>query len=84
MGRGRNPSVSDERVLLEVLLIDEKLITVQKIASTLPIGEERTRQILEQLESDGDVDVEHAATNFYVLTDQGYNRLAAHCREEID
>jgi predicted ArsR family transcriptional regulator len=84
MGRGRNAAVSDERVLLEILLIRDKLITVEKIATELPIGKERVRQILEELESQGHVEVERAATNFYVLDDAGFDALAAHLRAEID
>jgi predicted ArsR family transcriptional regulator len=84
MGRGRNAAASDERVLLEILLIRDKLITVEKIATELPIGNERARQILEKLESEGYVEVERAATNFYVLTDAGFDALAAHLRAEIN
>lgn len=84
MGRGRNATASEVRVLLELLLQDDELLRYPDIAENLPIGDERVRQILEDLEDDGYVSIQQHGANFYRLTDDGYEHLANELRERID
>lgn len=84
MARGRNSSASDARVLLEFLLHDNKQLFLSQVAETLPIGKERVRQILENLEDEGYVNVTRRASNLYKLSDDGFEYLAAELREAVD
>lgn len=85
MGRGRNPSVSRDRVLAELLLHPDSAVFSDSIAENVPVGRERVRQILRELEDDGYVDIEEiSGSNVYRLTESGYERVAKTIRSEIE
>jgi len=84
MPRGRNASASNVRVLLEFLLHENNQLFLSDVAATLPVGEERTRQILENLEEEGYIDVNRSASNLYKLSDEGFEYLARELRERVD
>lgn len=85
MGRGRDPTVSKIRVMLEILLHQDRAVFGREIADNLPIGLERTSQILKELEKDGCVQIKQVSNrNLYRLTDQGLERLSTKLRDSID
>jgi len=84
MARGRNASASDVRVLLEFLLHENNQLFLSQVAETLPVGQERTRQLLEDLEGEGYVDVNRSASNLYKISDEGFEYLARELRERVD
>ncbi|MFW6435416.1 MAG: helix-turn-helix domain-containing protein [Halovenus sp.] len=85
MGRGRNRSASDVRVLLEILLHRDRAVFGAEIAENLPVSKERVRQILGQLADDGYVEINQVSgRNLYRLTDSGFEHLAEKLRETVD
>jgi len=82
--RGRNSSVSDERVLLEILLSERRLVKLSDIDPHIPLSKERIRQILEDMEQEGYVEVEREGMNFYRLTDDGHEHLKTELRDRIN
>ena len=85
MARGRNASASETRVLLEILLGRDRAVFGVEIAEQLPVGKERSRQLLSELESKGYVEKSKiSGRNLYRLTDSGYEHLAEELREIVD
>ena len=84
MGRGRNPSTSETQILLEIFLSRDRAVFGVEIAERVPIGGERVRQILQELESEGLVDKRKVSgRNIYRLTDEGYGQLADELRDAV-
>lgn len=85
MARGRKSAASDERVLLELLLYTDRAAFGPELAENLPVGDERVRQILSELEEDGFVDISKVGgSNVYRLTDAGFEHLTKYLRDNID
>jgi len=85
MGRGRKSTVSEDRVLLEILLNRDRAVFASEIADNLPVGKERVRQILSTAVTENRVQKESVSgRNLYRLTDEGFTRLAATLRSEFD
>jgi len=85
MTRGRDPSVSRTRVLVELLLHPDRAIYTGEVAEQLLVGTERTRQLLGDLEADGLIAITDVrGRNVHRLTDDGLDNLRSELREEID
>jgi len=84
MTRGRNRSVSDHRLLLEIYIADDGAFA-KEIAEGLPVGVTRTRQMLAELADKGDVRIRSVSDiNIYALTDSGHERLVSRLREDAE
>jgi Mn-dependent DtxR family transcriptional regulator len=85
MGRGRNPSVTSDRLLVELLLHRDRAAFSSEIADRVPVGQERVRQILKELSEQGLVRVDNVSgTNVYRLTDDGFDEVSTLLRDEIE
>jgi predicted ArsR family transcriptional regulator len=85
MARGRKPSTSETRVLLELLLTPNRAVFTGEIADELPIDTERVRQIMSDLDDAGYVETKKVSgRNLYRLTDKGHEKLAEELRELVD
>ena len=85
MGRGRKSSVSENRVLLEILLNRDRAVFASEIAEELPVGKERVRQILKTAVAEDRVQKESVSgRNLYRLSDNGFDDLAAALRSQFD
>jgi predicted ArsR family transcriptional regulator len=85
MGRGRKSSVSENRVLLEILLNRDRAVFASEIAEELPVGKERVRQILKTAAAEDRVQKESVSgRNLYRLSDNGFDHLAAALRSKFD
>lgn len=85
MGRGRKSSVSENRVLLEILLNRDRAVFASEIAEELPVGKERVRQILKTAVAEDRVQKESVSgRNLYRLSDNGFDHLAAALRLKFD
>lgn len=84
MPRGRTPSVSNTQILLEILLNRDRAVFADEIATELPVTSERVRQLLEELEDDGHVNISKVSSrNIYRLTRTGHDHLAGELRTAI-
>ena len=87
MGRGRNPSAPETRVMLEIFAISrDRPAFTNELAEELPIDNERVRQILKELTEDrGWVEKNKVSgRNLYVLTEEGYEHLMEELRACLD
>jgi predicted ArsR family transcriptional regulator len=85
MPRGRNPEASNERVLLELLIHDDRAVFTAEIAEQLPIDTPRVRQIMAKLVDEGYAEKKTISNrNLYSLTDTGRSHMADHLREMLD
>lgn len=85
MGRGRNPSVTDSRLLLELLLARDRAVFVAELADQVPLTQERVRQLMTDLESRGLVEQNMVSNrNLYRLSDAGLDLLAEDLRDALD
>lgn len=85
MGRGRTPSTSETRIMLEVLLVPDRAVFISEIAENVEIGKERVRQICKNdLEPAGLIEVKKVSNrNLIRLTDSGHEQLAEQLRKAI-
>lgn len=84
MGRGRNPSVTETQLLLEILLNQDRAVFAAEIADNLPITDERVRQLLAEAEADGFVEIKKVSSrNIYRLTPAGHAFLESALREAV-
>jgi predicted ArsR family transcriptional regulator len=84
MGRGRKPTVSDDRLLLEILLQPDRAVYSGEVADNVDIGQEAVRKRFRSLEEDGLVEVtELESHNIYRITEDGYEQLAKSLRDTI-
>jgi len=85
MTRGRTPSVTADRLLVELLLHRDRAAFSSEIANRVPVGQERVRQILNELSEQGLVCVDNVSgTNVYRLTESGFDEVSALLRDEIE
>jgi len=84
MTRGRDRSVSNERVLAEILLQPDRAVFASEIAAEVPVSRARIRQICQELAADDYVAIESVPNgNIYRLTEPGVERVAAAIRDTI-
>jgi predicted transcriptional regulator len=84
MTRGRDRSVSDVRLLLEIILQRDRPLFSSDLES-LPLTKERCRQILRDLDDEGLVTVEVVnGSNLYYITDDGFEVVAEELRARLD
>jgi len=85
MGRGRTPSVSDTRLLLEILLCRDRAVFGAEIADHVGLSNERVRQRMSELDERDLVETNQVSNrNLYRLTDAGLNDLSEALREIVD
>ena len=81
MPRGRNASTNELAVLLEILLKRDRPLFSSEIDAVTPVGQERTRQVLDELGDRGLVGIEKVSgRKLYTLTDEGFDLLAHELR----
>jgi len=84
MTRGRNRSVSDVRMLLEIMLQRDRPLFSNDL-DDIPLSRERCRQILRELDDEGLVTSETVgSSNLYYITDDGFQVLAEELRARLD
>lgn len=72
MGRGRTPTVSDDRLLVELLLHQDRRVMAGELAEQVGVTGQTIRTRMEDLEDDGLVTRERASNrNLYRLTKDG-------------
>jgi predicted ArsR family transcriptional regulator len=85
MGRGRPQAVSDERLLLEILLIPDRGTFASELANEMPVGKQTVRDRMRELEEEGAVEIKALdGGNLYRLSDDGLDRMAAELRQHVD
>jgi len=84
MTRGRDRSVSDVRLLLEIILQRDRPLFSSDLEE-IPLSRERCRQILRDLDDEGLVEVEVVnGSNLYYITEEGFAVVAAELRARLD
>jgi DNA-binding IscR family transcriptional regulator len=84
MSRGQPPKVTENRILLEILLQPDRAVFSGEIADNVDVSRERVRQLLRGLSDNGLVEITDAGNqNVYRLTDDGYAQLADVLRAKI-
>jgi len=84
MTRGRSRSVSDVRMLLEIMLQRDRPLFSSDLED-IDLSRERCRQILRELDDEGLVTSETVgSSNLYYITDDGFEVLADELRARLD
>lgn len=84
MTRGYDRSVSDVRILLEIVLQRDRPLFSSDL-DDIPLSRERCRQILRDLDEQGFVSVEEVnGSNLYYITDEGFAVVADELRTRLD
>jgi len=84
MTRGRSRSVSDVRMLLEIMLQRDRPLFSSDLED-IDLSRERCRQILRELDDEGLVTSETVgSSNLYYITDDGFQVLAEELRARLD
>jgi predicted transcriptional regulator len=84
MTRGRERSVSDVRMLLEIMLQRDRPLFSSDLED-IDLSRERCRQILRELDDEGLVTSETVgSSNLYYITDDGFQVLADELRARLD
>lgn len=84
MARGRNASTNELAVLLEILLKRDRPLFSSEIDDVTPVGQERTRQVLDELADRDLVDIEKVSgRRLYTLTDEGFALLSHELRSLV-
>jgi Mn-dependent DtxR family transcriptional regulator len=84
MGRGRPPTITDDRLLVEILLHSDRRVFSSELAGELPVSNQTVRDRMAELETEGYVNIERLdGGNLYLLSDDGVERLTTLLREEI-
>jgi predicted transcriptional regulator len=85
MGRGRPRAVSDDRVLIELLLYHDRAVFTSEVADVCNVTPQTIRERMSDLADDGYVDItELDSGNLYRLTENGYDYLRELLREDYD
>jgi predicted transcriptional regulator len=84
MTRGRDRSISDVRMLLEIMLQRDRPLFSSDLED-IDLSRERCRQILRELDDEGLVSSETVgSSNLYYITDEGFQVLADELRARLD
>jgi len=76
MARGRTPAVSDERLLIEILLHQDRMVIAGEIADQVDVTNQTIRDRMTELENQGRVEHERVSNRYlYGLTDDGLSSL---------
>ena len=82
MARGRTPSVSDERLLIEILIHQDRMVMAGEIADQVDVTNQTIRDRMVELEDQGRVEHERVSNRYlYRLTDDGLSSLRTSLRD---
>ena len=82
MARGRTPTVSNDRLLVELLLHQDRRVMAGELAEQVGVTGQTIRTRMEDLEDDGLVTRERISNrNLYRLTDDGRTSLKTLLRD---
>jgi predicted ArsR family transcriptional regulator len=85
MGRGRPPTISDDRLLIELLLHSDRRVFSGELAAEVPVSNQTVRDRMAELETEGYINIDRLdGGNLYSLSDDGIERLRDLLREEIN
>jgi predicted ArsR family transcriptional regulator len=85
MARGRNKKVSDERLLLELLLHEDRAAYSAELSQNVELGKQSIRDRMNALAAGGKVDkTELEGLNVYRLSETGKAELQQSLRELVD
>ena len=85
MGRGRTPAVSDERLLIEILLHQDQMVMAGEIAEAVDVTNQTIRERMVDLEGQDRVEPEQVSNrNLYRLTEDGQDYLTSILRERYE
>jgi predicted transcriptional regulator len=85
MGRGDSKKVSDERILLEMLINPDPGVYASEIAEQVDLTRPRVDGRLKDLEDEGLVHLKEASNrNLWWLTPEGGDRVKSAAREAIE
>lgn len=83
MGRGRPSEVSDERLLIELLLYPDRAILTSQLKENLPVTAQTVRQRMRELERSGYVEIEEMdGGNLYRITMEGLVYISKRLRSD--
>lgn len=84
--RGRDRSVSDERVLLEFLLTTDPALFTSEVSKTLPVSRQRVNQILNEMEESKAyvTSKKVSGRRLWWITERGHTYVADTVRECIE
>jgi len=83
MGRGRPSKVSDERLLIELLLHPDRAVFTSQISDKLPVSSQTVRDRMDTLAEQSWVEIEELdGGNLYRLTDDGLCHVATLLRDQ--
>ena len=72
MTRGRPESVSDDRLLLELLIYPDRAVFTSELSDELDVTNQTVRERMEELHDEGKVSIDSVGNgNLYRLTDEG-------------
>jgi len=84
MTRGRNRSVSDLSLLLEIVLQRDRPLFSSDLGDATELSSERARQIMQELADDGLVEIKSVSgRNLYYITDEGFELLSEELRAAL-
>lgn len=85
MGRGRKPKTTKLNILLEIFLKRDRAVFGSEIAENVDVGKERVRQVCEELNEEGYVEIKVVSgRKLYRLTDHGFEYLGEELRKAIN
>jgi len=83
MTRGRPSKVSDERLLIELLVHPDRAVFTSQISDELPVSSQTVRDRMNSLANESLVEIEELdGGNLYRLTDQGLCHIATLLRDQ--
>jgi len=85
MGRGRPPSVSDERLLIELLLRPGRGVLSSEVVESVDVTNQTVRTRMADLEAEGLVEVSEptAGRLLYRLSEEGRAAIGADLRDHF-
>lgn len=85
MARGRTPSVSDERLLIEILIHQDRMVMAGEIAEAVDVTNQTIRERMVDLEDQDRVEREQVSNrNLYRLTEDGQDYLTSILRKRYE
>lgn len=82
MGRGRKRALTENRLLLEILLHDRAQAPTGDILDHVDVSDQTVRNRAQALADEGKIEIITAAgSNFYRLKEPGYAQLASELRD---
>jgi len=82
--RGRPTKASDNRLLLELLLHEDDIVTTKDIQQHIDLTPQQIRNRMKELDAAGLITLKSGGSqNFYLLTEFGKSELAEELRERL-